>query len=222
MKKVGWSIFLIAIFAINTYLLWNYEIFEHIGPAGEGWMQVNQWSLYGIVALIVAAFLIPVILIRTIRRAAALKAFLELYMTTLVALFIARIVLLSVYNSVYGYLHFGGLMLVLGAVISLTAYSYRNISKRRLLDNLPRQLLAWLMAAFIGSILLGWLTIMVVNGWDIQGPWYYLLKSGLLYFWLTIFLGLVGVRLALYRWRVPRMRNNDILDDIAELQKPED
>lgn len=222
MKKVWWSGILVVIFAMNAFLLWYYEISVQIGWEGESWMQVNQWSLYGTVALMVAAYLAPFILIRNLRRAAILKAFIELYLTTLVAFFIVRIVLLSIYNSIYGYLHFGGLMVVLGVVATLTAYSYRNISKRRLIQVVPRQLVSWLIAAFAGSILLSWLTLVLFNGFYWPGMWYLLVKSGLLFFWLTTLLGGVGGLLALYRWQVQEMRSKDILDDIADLEKPQD
>lgn len=197
--------------------LWWYEMIVDIGWAGSSWLTTSHWSPYGIVVLVVVAYLTPIGLRFSLPLGKLLMAGIELYLTSLVAYFIARIVLLSLYTNVYGYLHVGGLLGILIVVIFLTAFSYWNITHRRLQSQSSR-LVWYVLAGIILSVPLAWVTVFCWNGFGSGRGILDAIKMGYPQAWLTLLLGLSSWMVAKEKQLVRNTQAKNVLDDMSDLR----
>lgn len=144
------------ILAAATLALWRYEIVSLGGGASDLWLRVQHWSPYLLVALGVAAVLLPARQVRAVELMPVAITAVELYLTYLVAYHLCRILLISLLTGYTGYIGPTVMWILLAIVGGLTAYS-TWLAVRRRMFRISTTFLGVFTAIFFLSFPAGWI-----------------------------------------------------------------
>lgn len=209
--------FLLALASIG---LWRMEIATQVGWQGSAWLEYQHLSPFFIALFTTVAYIIPFKLwVKKPPEKGWLWPVIELYFASVVAYLIAKIVLLSLYGGLFGFISFYGLLALLLGVALLTAGSFHLTTRKRLLRVKNIQLLFLVLAIAIAA-LLSWLSGRIFStGLGTLGL-VGVVKTGFPFFWITIAMAATG-RLTVRYFTQRAIPDTDpqILDDDSFLKK---
>ncbi len=208
------AIFLTLGLAFFANALWLIEITRFIGWEGMEWVSSLHYSVFVIALLAVVAYVLPFRFVRQVSWAQAGQATLEMYPATLVAFFLAKTLLFSLYMQLYGYLNRNLMLLVLGLVVVLISFSIHFVTQKSL------HRVHWVHGLFVaaGIMMVVPLSTMTVRFLPSNGVTFIdAVKMGFSYFWIVLMMGVLGIRTA--SWKPKSDVNpaqDNILDDLPE------
>lgn len=197
--------------ALVAALLWHYEANIVLRATDDSWLQAHHWSPYLVLACATTAFLLPFHRYRRLRPADLLSAGIEIYLILVVAYYLARTILFSLYTGFSGWLSPRMLWFVLAGVLLMSAYNIWLSTRRRLGGISPGQ---WwlLLAVLIGPLPLAWLTTQLLG---IDSEPLVLIRTGLIHFYFVLLAGLLALQLTATVRRPLRPEQEDVLDDVG-------
>ncbi|MDX1940833.1 MAG: hypothetical protein SFU99_09805 [Saprospiraceae bacterium] len=210
------SLIIAVIFGVLSNALWLAEIKLIVGWEGLGWLSYIHYSVFIIALFSVLSYVMPFYFIRDISRRQFWQATLEMYPATLVAFFLAKTILFSIYTQFYGYLNSNSLLALLLVVVLLIAFSIHFITKKTL------HRVRWGHGLFIalGMVTVVPLSILSVElfpGFGNGSGFVDAVKMGYSFFWITVMMGLLGMRTAMWKPESEAtITQDDILDDLSE------
>ncbi|MBK7871281.1 MAG: hypothetical protein IPJ74_11690 [Saprospiraceae bacterium] len=139
-----------------------------------------------------------------------------MYPATLVAFFLAKTILFSIYTQLYGYLNGNALLALLLVVVLLIAFSIHFVTKKTL--HRVRWGHGFFIALGIVTVVpLSILTVRLLPGFGEHKSFVDAVKMGYPFFWITVMMGLLGMRTAMWKPESDvTVTQEDILDDFSE------
>ncbi|PHN07260.1 hypothetical protein CRP01_06420 [Flavilitoribacter nigricans DSM 23189 = NBRC 102662] len=205
--------------ALAAITLWLTELIWRTGWDEFSWLWGSQSSIFGIIALVVIAYLLPVGVIRGISWKKLWLPGLELYFVGIIAFFLTKSIVYSLFLpfpvfDLSPYL----LWLIMAMLVVTTASSFYYMTKNYLypvkIAFIPLMVGAELLAAAL-SVLTAYLFME-------RGSFDQILlaavRAGFPFFFITLLLGLMSVlslrKLTLLRRGEPGEQQDEILDDM--------
>lgn len=212
----GKPVLLIFFLALLAYGLWFAEIHFFIGWDGMEWLPYSHYSVFGIAALVVAAYLAPFWMLRSASMSRLAKAGIELYFVVLAAYFLEKLILLTLFTQFYGFLDQDWLLLLQVLVLAMTVLSFYFITQRWLEPLRWQQLLVF-AAAIILPYPLSLLSLRFLFHFGAGFGFTESFKIGYPFFWIVLLLGIAGI-IATQNFKKPIQQTlqEDILDDLGE------
>jgi hypothetical protein len=202
--------------ALLAYSLWWLELTYRIGWEADGWLSYTPYSVFGIAALLVVAYLLPIGMALQTAQGSLLQAGIELYFVTLAAYFLERLILITQYTQFYGFFSKDGLLIVQIVVLAMTAWSFYLITQRWI------QPLRWQQSLVLGAAMtlpypLSLLFIQPLFNFSDQNSFSDAVKMGYPFFWIVLLMGVAGLFTTkfLHKTHTPAGLE-DILDDLPE------
>lgn len=210
------SLVFTLLLALVANALWLAELLQVVGWEGMGWVSYLHYSVFVIALFAVAAYVLPFRWIRQVSWMQVGQAALETYPATVVAFFLAKTILFSIYTRLYGYLNGNMLLLLLVVVVLLISFSIHFVTKKSL--HRVRWGHGFFVAAGIVTVVpLSIMTVRFIPGFSHDASFVSAVKMGYPFFWIVIMMGILGLRTAMWRPEpdVPATQE-DILDDLPE------
>lgn len=132
MKSPLLVFFLLVLLAAVAGGTWYYELNVQIGGSDDSWLRLYQWSPYVGIACVALAYLVPAYFGPHPPLTNQVAALIEVFLTLLVAYFLGRIILFSLYTGFFGWIGPLGLWILLGFILLMTCYNLFLTSRRRL------------------------------------------------------------------------------------------
>lgn len=201
--------------ALLAYALWFVEINYFIGWEGMEWLTPTHYSVFGIAALVVVAYLLPLRLLSKKPLNALAKAGIELYFVALAAYFLEKLVLLTLYTQFYGFLNPDWLLVLQVLVLVMTVLSFHFVTQRWL------QPLRWQQTLVFGAAMLLPYPLSLLSARYLfhfnQGGILDAIKIGYPFFWITLLMGIAGlIATQNFTKALAPVAQEDILDDLPE------
>lgn len=212
----GKPLFGILVLALLAYALWFAEIHYFIGWEGTEWLSYTHYSIFGIAAMVVISYLLPLRLLSNKPWSLLAKAGTELYFVVLAAYFLEKLVLLTLYTQFYGFLNRDWLLVLQVLVIAMTVLSFYFITQRWL------QALRWQQTLIFGAAMLlsyplSLLSVRYLFNFSKDRIFLDAIKMGYPFFWITLLMGIAGLIATKNFNKSPAPpTQEDILDDIRE------
>lgn len=209
MKSPGLVIVFIVVLAVIAGGTWQFEVGRALSSYDDSWLQYQHWSPFVAIGCISLAYLLPVYaaLRPPLKELAA--AIIEVYLTLLVAYFISRAILLSLYTGFTGQLGPVALWLLLGVILLMSCYNLFLTSRRRLFNIDVRHV--WIFAlGLVLPLLLSWPVAHLLFGATLMIE---VLRTAAPFSLLTLSLGLMSYYLSIKRLRPLLSGREDILDE---------
>ncbi len=208
------TLLLIMLLAVLSNALWLLEVLFVSGWEGIAWLSLRLH--YGALAAALCAVFAYLLPFRTLRNAAWANlgiAALEIYPAALIAFFLAKTLLFSLYTRFYGYLNSNLLLLLLGLVVLLISFSIHFVTKGQL--HRVRWGHGFFVAAGIVTVVpLSMLSVQMLPGFGTGITFVDAVKMGYPFFWIVVMMGLLGIRTASWQPESEvEIVENDILDD---------
>lgn len=195
--------------------LWLAELFWRIGWEGMDWLNMHHFSVYGIVTLLVIAYLAPIWCRYRPKWRLMLSAALELYATSVVVFLIAKAVLYALYSRVTGVMTSQVLLLMLILLIVLTALSFFYTTRRWLYYSSWKLVGLLSLAMFIAPLMASEL-IKIAPGFSTTMGFVGTVKMGYPFGTIILNMGLASWIGVFLRMENNRPSNDEILDDPSD------
>lgn len=192
--------------------LWLAEMFWRIGWEGTYWLRWHHFSVYGVVALLVIAYLAPISCRYRPKRSQLWAAALELYATSVVVFLIAKALMYSFYSRVLVSMTRQELLLVFILLIVLTAFSF-FYTTRRWLYHPSWRLPVWLGAAMVAAPMMASELIEIAPAFSSTAGIVGMVKMGYPFGAIIFTMGLASWIEVVFPAKSNQPSSNDILDD---------
>lgn len=210
------SLIFTLVLALIANALWLVELLQVIGWEGMDWVSYLHYSVFIIALFAVAAYVLPFRWIHHISWMQIGQAALETYPATVVAFFLAKTILFSIYTRLYGYLNGNMLLLLLVVVVLLISFSIHFVTKKSL--RRVRWGHGFFVAAGIVTVVpLSIMTVRFFPGFSEEASFVSAVKMGYPFFWIVVMMGVLGLRTAMWKPEIDvPVTQEDILDDLPE------
>jgi len=206
----------ILVLALLAFAGWFVEINYFIGWEGAEWLSYNHYSVFGIAALVVIAYLLPLYLIARKPMQRLWKAGVELYFVVLAAYFLEKLVLITLYTQFYGFLNPDWLLVMQVLVLVMTVMSFHFVTQRWL-ESLRWQQTLVFGAAMLLPYPLSLLSVQYLFNFSNDTLLMDAVKMGYPFFWITLLMGIAGlIATQNFTKTLAPPTQEDILDDLPE------
>ncbi|HMO37785.1 MAG TPA: hypothetical protein PKC76_08425 [Saprospiraceae bacterium] len=202
--------------ALSANVLWLLEL-ANTGSSDDGeWISQLHYSVFVIALLAVMAYVLPFRWLHRIPWMPVGQAILEIYPATLVAFFLSKTILFSIYTRLYGYLNGNLLLALLVLVVLLISFSIHFVTKKNLRP------VRWghvffVATGIISTVPFSILTARFLPEFSGGSTFVDAVRMGYPYGWIVLMMGLLGTRTALWEPASEEPETQDhILDDLPE------